>query len=63
MQQWDLRALDVEPHRPEVLQSSDEGRTILLALPGGERLQEHHVHERSWVLVVDGATPAILAGR
>lgn len=54
MQQWDLRALDVKAHHPEVLQSDREGRTILLLLPGGERLQEHQVHERAWLLVVDG---------
>ena len=54
MQQWDLRTLDVRAHRPEVLETSDEGRTILLLLPAGESLQEHQVHERAWLLVVDG---------
>lgn len=54
MQQWDLRTLDVRAHQPEVLQSHGEGRTILLLLPEGERQQEHQVHERSWLLVVDG---------
>ena len=54
MQRWDLRAVDVEPHRPEVLHSEGEGRTILIALPAGEALQEHQVHERAWLLVVDG---------
>ena len=54
MQQWDLRTLEVRAHQPEVLQSQGEGRTILLLLPEGERLQEHQVHERAWLLVVDG---------
>lgn len=54
MQAWDLAALDVEPHRPEVLSSDDEGRVIALALPAGERLQEHQVHERAWLVVVAG---------
>jgi quercetin dioxygenase-like cupin family protein len=27
---------------------------IVLHLPGGEELQEHEVHERAWLLVVDG---------
>ena len=54
MQQWDLRTVDVQAHHPEVLQSNGEGRTILLLLPAGERLQEHQVHERAWLMVVDG---------
>ncbi len=54
MQQWDLRALDVKPHRPEVLHSEGEGRTIILNLPAGEALSEHQVHERAWLVVVDG---------
>jgi quercetin dioxygenase-like cupin family protein len=54
MQTWDLSELGVEPHRPEVLSSDGEGRVIALQLPAGERLQEHQVHERAWLLVVDG---------
>ena len=54
MQQWDLRTLDLRAHHPEVLQSDDEGRAILLLLPQGESLQEHQVHERAWLVVVDG---------
>jgi quercetin dioxygenase-like cupin family protein len=38
-----------------VLQSDDEGRTIVIHLPAGEQLQEHQVHERAWIMVVDGA--------
>jgi quercetin dioxygenase-like cupin family protein len=54
VQQWDLRTLDAEAHHPEVLQSDGEGRAILLLLPADERLQEHQVHERAWLVVVDG---------
>ncbi len=54
MRHWDLRALDVQAHHPEVLDSQDEGRTIVIHLPAGERLQEHQVHERAWLVVVDG---------
>ena len=54
MQRWDLREVGVEPHRPEVLHSEGEGRTILISLPSGEALQEHQVHERAWLFVVDG---------
>ncbi len=54
MQTWDVRSLDVEPHSPKVLHSNDEGRTIVINLPAGEELGEHEVHERSWVVVVEG---------
>jgi quercetin dioxygenase-like cupin family protein len=54
VQHWALNALDVQPHQPQVLQSDDEGRTIVLLLPGGEVLQQHQVHERAWLVVVDG---------
>jgi quercetin dioxygenase-like cupin family protein len=47
--------MPVEPHHPEVLLSTPEGRAIVLDLPAGERLQEHQVHERAWLLVVTGA--------
>ena len=53
MKRWDLRSVGVEPHQPEVLHSEGEGRTILIALPAGEALQEHQVHERAWLFVVD----------
>jgi quercetin dioxygenase-like cupin family protein len=54
VQTWNVRSLDVEPRSPKVLHSNDEGRTIVINLPEGEELQMHEVHERSWVLVVDG---------
>jgi len=54
MESWDLKTVDVEPHQPRILASADDARTILLHLPGGEELQEHEVHERARVLVVDG---------
>jgi quercetin dioxygenase-like cupin family protein len=50
----DLREIDLEPHHPQVLSSSDEGRAIAIALPGGEEMQDHEVHERSFMTVVDG---------
>ena len=55
MQTWDLNSLDVQPHQPEVLSSDTEGRVIALQLPAGERLSEHQVHERAWLVVVSGA--------
>jgi redox-sensitive bicupin YhaK (pirin superfamily) len=53
-QHWELNALDIQPHAPLVVSTSDEARTIVLQLPAGESLQEHQVHERAWVLVLTG---------
>jgi redox-sensitive bicupin YhaK (pirin superfamily) len=55
MRSWDISTLDVQVHRPEVLDSEEEGRAIVIELPAGESLQEHQVHERAWLLVVSGA--------
>jgi redox-sensitive bicupin YhaK (pirin superfamily) len=55
MRTWKIGELDVEAHQPEVLDSEAEGRAIVIQLPAGERLQEHQVHERAWLLVVSGA--------
>ena len=54
MESWDLKTVEVEPHQPRILASGDDARSILLLLPAGEELQEHEVHERARVLVVDG---------
>jgi quercetin dioxygenase-like cupin family protein len=54
LETWDVKTIDVEPHLPQVLRSDDEGRLIVINLPAGEELGEHQVHERSWVVVVDG---------
>jgi redox-sensitive bicupin YhaK (pirin superfamily) len=55
MRSWDISTLDVQVHRPEVLDSENEGRAIVIELPAGERLREHQVHERAWLMVVSGA--------
>ena len=55
METWDLSTLDVEPHHPRILHSSrGEARSIALHLPAGEELQDHQVHERAHLFVVDG---------
>jgi quercetin dioxygenase-like cupin family protein len=55
VEHWDLTGIDVEPHRPQILDSKrGESRTIVLRLPAGEELQEHQVHERAHLVVVDG---------
>ncbi len=55
MRSWDISTLDVQPHNPAVIGSEDEGRAIVIHLPAGERLQQHQVHERAWLLVVSGS--------
>ena len=63
MRTWDLRTIDVEPRKPEILQSDrGEGRSIALNLPAGELLQEHEVHERAYLVVVDGRVEITDAG-
>ena len=62
MQHWNLTTLAVEPHKPQILQSDrGEGRAIVVALPAGEQLQDHEVHERAYLVVVDG-TVTVQAG-
>jgi redox-sensitive bicupin YhaK (pirin superfamily) len=55
MEHWDLRTLDVVPQQPKILHSArGEARSILISLRAGEELQEHQVHERAYVVVIDG---------
>ncbi len=54
MQSWDIRSLDIEADHPQVLRSDDETRAIALRMAKGGELQEHQVHERAYLLVVDG---------
>jgi hypothetical protein len=54
MQSWDLKGVDVPAHQPEILSSAGDARAILLHLPAGEELQEHEVHERARIVVIDG---------
>lgn len=54
METWDVRSLEIEPHHPQVLRSDAETRAIAISLPAGEEMQEHQVHERSYLIVIDG---------
>jgi quercetin dioxygenase-like cupin family protein len=54
METWDIRELQIEPHKPQVLRSDEETRAIAIHLPAGEELREHQVHERAYLLVADG---------
>ncbi|MBV9311948.1 MAG: cupin domain-containing protein [Solirubrobacterales bacterium] len=62
MQTWDIRSMEVEAHRPRVLRSDEETRTIAIMLPAGEELQEHQVHERALLVVAGGEIEVSGAG-
>ena len=63
MDTWDIRSLEIEPHRPVVLRSDEETRAIAIYLPAGEELQEHQVHERTYLVVADGDIEVTKDGR
>ncbi len=52
MRSWSIADLDLE--RPRVLSSEEDSRAIALSLDAGERLAEHQVHERAWILPLSG---------
>ncbi|HLL87283.1 MAG TPA: cupin domain-containing protein [Thermoleophilaceae bacterium] len=64
MRHWDLLSLSAAPDAPEVdgplsqtarvLASTSEARVVALHLPAGGRLQDHEVHERAWLVVLEG---------
>ena len=54
MDSWDIRSLDVEPRHPQILRSDGEARLVAVNLPAGEALDDHQVHERAYVVILDG---------
>lgn len=62
METFDIRTLDIEPHRPAVLHTDGDTRAIGINLPAGERLQEHQVHESAYVVVADGEIEILQGG-
>jgi quercetin dioxygenase-like cupin family protein len=56
VQSWNL----IEPETPGgtrspiVLHSTDEARAVLIGLDPGQELGDHQVHERAYMVVVDG---------
>jgi quercetin dioxygenase-like cupin family protein len=54
MKSWQALELDLKPRLPEILSSSDDARAVVLELAAGERLQDHEVHERAWLIVLAG---------
>ena len=54
MDSWDISTLDVEPRKPTVLRTDGEARVVAINLPAGEALEDHQVHERAYVVVLQG---------
>ena len=54
MKSWDAIKLDLHPHSPKILDSTDDARAIVVEIPAGEALTDHQVHERAWVTVLEG---------
>lgn len=63
METWDVRSLSIAPHHPEILRSDEQTRAIAIQLPAGEQLQEHQVHEATYLIVADGAVEVDGDGR
>jgi len=62
MNSWDIRGLDLRPHSPKILSTTDDARAIVLEIPAGESMQDHQVHERAWVTVIDGEVEITTTG-
>jgi quercetin dioxygenase-like cupin family protein len=62
MESWDLKTVEVEPRQPRILASGDDARSIVLNLPEGEEMQEHEVHERARLIVIDGVVDVTIEG-
>jgi len=54
MKTWDISKLEVHPHSPQILSSTDDARAIVIEIPAGEAMEDHQVHERAWVTVIEG---------
>jgi hypothetical protein len=62
MNSWQLSEVELEPRLPEILSSSEAARAIVLDLEAGENLGDHEVHERAWLLLIDGEIEVSTAG-
>ena len=56
LRNWNLNEIATPggSRSPVVVHSQDEARAVLIGLEPGQALGEHQVHERSWVLVLEG---------
>ena len=56
MQSWNLLEIETRggTRSPIVLHSTDEARAVLIGIDPGQELGQHQVHERAYLLVLDG---------
>jgi len=56
VQSWNLRDIETPggSRSPVVVHSLDEARAVLIGLDPGQALGDHQVHERSWIVVLEG---------
>ena len=56
MQSWNLLEIETPggTRSPIVLHSTDEARAVLIGIDPGQELGHHQVHERAYLLVLDG---------
>lgn len=62
MKSWKLHELDLKSRLPEIVSSTPDARAVALDLAAGESLNEHEVHERTWLVVLDGEVEVSAAG-
>jgi quercetin dioxygenase-like cupin family protein len=56
VQSWNLLELETPggTRSPIVLHSTDEARAVLIRIDPGQALGDHQVHERAYVIVLEG---------
>jgi quercetin dioxygenase-like cupin family protein len=64
VQSWNLLELKTPggTRSPIVMHSTDEARAVLIGIAPGQELGDHQVHERAYVVVVDGQVQIDAAG-
>lgn len=62
MKTWQTTELPTKAGKPEILDSGDDARAVVIDLPAGESLDDHQVHERAWLVVVAGEIEVTVIG-